>query len=81
MFFELLQQKPCRILQVSDRNTLENAHKVTSTSKFSTQNVQIPYHLHPALSYSLSHPVFVQEHFKRFQTNLTFYHPFVQTVA
>ena len=32
---------------------LENAYKVTSTSKFSTQNVQIPYHLHHALSYSL----------------------------
>ena len=35
------------------RNTLENAYKITSKSKFSTQNVQIPYHLHPALSYSL----------------------------
>ena len=32
---------------------LENAYKITSKSKFSTQNVQIPYHLHPALSYSL----------------------------
>ena len=41
------------VLQVSGRNTLENAHKITSKSKFSTQNVQIPYHLNPALSYSL----------------------------
>ena len=31
---------------------LENAYKITSKSKFSIQNVQIPYHLHPALSYS-----------------------------
>ena len=28
---------------------IENAYKITSKSKFSTQNVQIPYHLHPAL--------------------------------
>ena len=41
------------VLQISSRNTLENAYKITSKSKFSTQNVQIPYHLHPALSYSL----------------------------
>ena len=41
------------VLQVSGRNTLENAYKITSKSKFSTQNVQIPYHLHPALSNSL----------------------------
>ena len=39
-----------RVLQVSGRNTLENASKITSKSKFSTQNVHIPYHLHPALS-------------------------------
>ena len=31
----------------------ENAYKITSKSKLSTQNVQIPYHLHPTLSYSL----------------------------
>ena len=42
-----------RGLQVSGRNMLENAYKITSKSKFSTQNVQISYHLHPALSYSL----------------------------
>ena len=41
------------VLQVSGRNTFENAYKITSKSKFSTQNVQIPYHLHPALSNSL----------------------------
>ena len=40
------------VLQVSGRNMLENAYKITSTSKFSSQNVQIPYTLHPALSYS-----------------------------
>ena len=33
----------------------ENAYKITSKSKFSNQNVQIPYHLHLALSYSLDH--------------------------
>ena len=33
--------------------TLENDHKITSKDKFSTQNVQNPYHLHPALSNSL----------------------------
>ena len=32
---------------------LENAIKITSTSKFSTPIVQIPSHLHPALSYGL----------------------------
>ena len=49
-----LMGKPCSgVLQVSGRNMLENAYKVTSTSKFSTHFVQIPYHLHPALSYSL----------------------------
>ena len=32
---------------------LGNAYKISSKSKFSTQNVQIAYHLHPALSYSL----------------------------
>ena len=42
-----------RVLQISGRNTLENAYKITSKSKFSTQNVQIPYHLHPALCNSL----------------------------
>ena len=42
-----------RVVQISGRNTFENAYKITSKSKFSTQNVQIPYHLHPALSYSL----------------------------
>ena len=42
-----------RVLQASGRNTPENAYKITSKSKFSTPNVQIPYHLHPALSYSL----------------------------
>ena len=31
----------------------ESAYKITSKSKLSTPNVQIPYHLHPALSYSL----------------------------
>ena len=41
------------VLQVSGRSTLENAYNITSTSKFSTQNLQIPYHLHPALSNSL----------------------------
>ena len=40
------------VLQVSGRNTFENAYKITSKSKFSTQNMQIPYHLHPALSIS-----------------------------
>ena len=39
---------------LADRNTFDNAYKITSNSKFSTQNVQIPYHLHPALSNSLS---------------------------
>ena len=38
---------------VSGRNMFENAYDITSKSKFSTQNVQILYHLHPALSYSL----------------------------
>ena len=37
----------------------ENDHKITSKSKFSTQNVQIPYHLHPALSYSLQFKYFL----------------------
>ena len=37
-----------RVLQVSGRNTFENAYKITSKSKFSTHFVQIPYHLHPA---------------------------------
>ena len=41
------------VLQVSGRNTVENACKITSKSKFSTRNMQIPYYLHPALSYSL----------------------------
>ena len=41
------------VLQVSGRNTFENAYKITSKSKFSTHFVQIPYYLHPALSYSL----------------------------
>ena len=36
------------VLQVSGRDTLENAIKITSKTKFSTQSVQIPYHLHPA---------------------------------
>ena len=36
------------VLQVSGRDTLENAIKITSKSKFSTHFVQIPYHLHPA---------------------------------
>ena len=31
-----------RVLQVSDRNTVESDYKITSKSKFSTQNVQIP---------------------------------------
>ena len=34
-----------------------NAYTITSKSKFSTQNVQISYHLHPALSYSLHPPL------------------------
>ena len=42
-----------RVLQVSGRNTFENTYKITSRSKFSTQIVQIPYNLHPALSNSL----------------------------
>ena len=41
------------VLQVSGRNMLENAYGITSKSKFSTHFVQIPYHLHPALSNSL----------------------------
>ena len=41
------------VLQVSGWNTFENAYKITSKIKFSTQNVHIPYHLHPALSNSL----------------------------
>ena len=36
------------VLQVSGRNTCENAYKITSKSKFSTHFLQIPYHLHPA---------------------------------
>ena len=36
------------VLQVSGRNTFENAYKITSKSKFSTHFVQLPYHLHPA---------------------------------
>ena len=42
-----------RVLQVSGRNTLENAYKITSKSKFSTHFVQFSSHLHPALSNSL----------------------------
>ena len=42
------------VLQVSGRNTFENAYKITSKNKFSTHFVQIPYHLHPALSNSLN---------------------------
>ena len=42
-----------RVLQVSGRDTLENAIKITSKTKFSTHFVQISSHLHPALSYSL----------------------------
>ena len=42
-----------RVLQVSGPDTLQNALKITSKSKFSTPIVQIPSHLHPALSYSL----------------------------
>ena len=38
---------------VSGRTTCENSYKITSKSKFSIHVVQIPYHLHPALSYSL----------------------------
>ena len=36
------------VLQVFGRDTLENAIKITSKTKFSTHVVQIPYHLHPA---------------------------------
>ena len=42
-----------RVLQVSGPDTLQNAIEITSKSKFSTHFVQIPSHLHPALSYSL----------------------------
>ena len=35
------------------KNMIENVYKITSKSKFSTHFAQIPYHLHPALSYSL----------------------------
>ena len=42
-----------RVLQVSGPDTLQNATKITSKTKFSTPIVQIPSHLHPALSYSL----------------------------
>ena len=41
------------VLQVSGRNTLENAYKITSKSKFSTHFVQFSSHLHPALSNNL----------------------------
>ena len=37
-----------RVLQVSGRNTLENAIKITSKNKFSTHFVQFLFHLHPA---------------------------------
>ena len=47
------------VLQVSGRNTLENAYRITSKSKFSTPVVQFSSHLHPALSYSLLHGCFV----------------------
>ena len=40
-------------LQIVDRNTLPNDYKITSKSKFSNQNVQFWYLLHPALSHSL----------------------------
>ena len=36
------------VLQVSARNTLEIADKITSKTKFSIHFMQIPYHLHPA---------------------------------
>ena len=42
-----------RVLQVFGPDTLQNAIKITSKTKFSTPIVQIPSHLHPALSYSL----------------------------
>ena len=42
-----------RVLQVSGLDTLQNATKITSKSKFSTHFVQISSHLHPAVSYSL----------------------------
>ena len=42
------------VLQISDRNTLQNDYKITSKSKFSNQNLQFWYLLHRALSYSLS---------------------------
>ena len=50
MFFRFLAEIHC---------TLENTSKYTSKNKFSTQNVQIPYHLHPAISYSLNFNLFV----------------------
>ena len=50
------------VFQVSGRDMLENATKITSKTKFSTHVVQISSHLHPALSYKLlipqSHPHF-----------------------
>ena len=54
----LTSRQPCliknNVLQVSGPDTLENAIKITSKSKFSIYFVQIPSHLHPALSYSLT---------------------------
>ena len=45
-----------RVLQFSGRDTLENTTKITSKTKFSINFVQLPSHLHPALSYSLPTP-------------------------
>ena len=44
-------------LQISGRNTLENADKITSKTKFSTPIVQFSSPLHPASSYSLKYNV------------------------
>ena len=48
------------VLQVSGRNTFENAFKITSKSKFSTPIVQFSSHLHPALSHSLKGTIWKQ---------------------
>ena len=66
-----------RVIQVSGRNTFESAFKITSKSKFSNHNVQIPYHLHPALSNSLKtglpRPDTIAKHHKKTIGNLLCY--------
>ena len=54
------------VVQISGRNTLENVFQITSQGKFSTQNVEIPYHLHPALSYNLSYSLLLGSNVGKF---------------